>query len=165
MSVDMSLIHASVRKTRNTALLVAFITIAMGGGMVAAAVAGASHGVAAGIIGGLFLLLGAWMVRWAASLWNPARAPVTRLIAERPRDIQWIYVEQINSTLAGQTVKKTHSVKVVDERDKTHTLMVANRNLDAVVSGLRAVAPDALHGYDPATIAEHKARVARRRAA
>ncbi len=164
MAIDLALVHAAVRRTRNTTLAAAILVLGVGGGMVAGAVAGDSHRVALAIIGGLFVLLAAVMLRMVASLWNPARSPVARLLDERPADVRWIYVEQIDSRVGGVTVKKTHAVKVADAADKLHTLMIANRDLDTLLTSLRAAAPSALYGYDEATIAAYRAqKVARRR--
>jgi len=162
MAIDLSVVHAGIRRTRNTSLATGILVLVMGGGMLAGAVFGSSNRVALGVIGGLFFALALLMLRWAASMWDPRQAPVARLIGERPGDIRWIYVEQINSKVAGATVNQSHAVKVADANDKLHTIMVRNRDLERLLADLRAAAPAALYGYDKETRAAYKAQVAKR---
>lgn len=164
MAIDLELVHTGVRKTRNTSILVAVLTLALGGGMVAGAIAGSDQRVALAVIGGIFLAVALFMLRWAGTMWDPRRAPVARLVGERPGEIRWIYVEQINSQVGGATVKKSHAVKVADAAGKLHTIMIPTKHLDPLLAQLRAAAPAALYGYDQETIAAYKAQAARDRA-
>ena len=111
------------------------------------------------------MLAGAGMGWYARQIWTPERAPISRLIAERPADIRWIYVEQVDANLAGRTVRKTQNVKVGDAAGKLHTIMTKNQDVDGVLELLRTRAPAARFGYDADAIAAFKQVKLTRRAA
>jgi hypothetical protein len=155
---DLSLVHGAVRRGRNITLAIAVCTLALGAGMTAGAIwapdatfgTGNVHRIriASAVVGGIFTLVALGMLWYVRQLWRPEQAPVARLIAERPADIRWIYVEQIDANLAGRTVRKTRSVKVGDAAGKLHTLLTKNADVDPVLDLLRARAPHARFGFD-----------------
>jgi len=157
-ALDLSPVHGAVRRSRNINVGVAILSLVLGLGMLAGAIwaPDSTMGeqnphrirIACGVIGGIFTLVAFAMLAYARSMWRPETAPVARPIAERPDDIRWIYVEQMNANVAGHTVRKTHAVKVGDAAGKLHTLMTKNEDVDRVLDLLRARAPNARYGFD-----------------
>lgn len=154
-----SLVHRGVRRTRNILVsvgvvgLVLFVGLAVAGKYAPDDAFGPDHvhrfRVAAVITGAILAAISLLVLVQGIRLWNPARAPVARLVLDRPADIRWIYVEEIASKAYGVTVKRTRNIKIGDAAGKLHTLMTRGSEVDAVLAMLAARAPHARQGYDP----------------
>jgi hypothetical protein len=157
-TLDLSAVHGAVRRGRNINLAIAITSLVLGAGMLAAAIwaPDSTFGpqnvgrlrIACAVVGGVFTLVAIGMLVYARTMWRPENAPVARLITERPGDIRWIYVEEVNANLAGHTVRKTQAVKVGDAAGKLHTLMTKNADVERVLDLLRRRAPEARFGFD-----------------
>ena len=110
----MDVLVAAVRRTRNQYSWMAVPVTGLGLGML---VGGTAAGepmttrVLCGVFGALFAAFGLAIGRLAYTMRNPERAPVVTLVKERPQEVAWIYVQQIDSQAAGVSVRKTHNVK------------------------------------------------------
>jgi len=153
-----SLVHRGVRRSRNIMVSVGVVGVVLFVGLAAAGkwapddTFGPDHvhrmRVAAVITGGILGALCLLVLVQGIRLWDPARAPVARLVLERPADIRWIYVEEIASKAYGVTVNRTRTIKIGDAAGKLHTLMTRSNDTDRALELLAARAPQARRGYD-----------------
>jgi len=144
------LIIASLRRTRRMYLIATLVTIPTALLMLLAApLSNESTGitVTSMAFGAVFMVFGILLVRMLVAHWRPANAPLMHVLRERPRDIVWVYVEEIASRAAGVTVKKTHNIKIALADNKLHTLAVKAADKDRVLAILGEYAPQATFGY------------------
>ena len=155
----MDVLVAAVRRTRNQYSWMAVPVTGLGLGML---VGGTAAGepmttrVLCGVFGALFAAFGLAIGRLAYTMRNPERAPVVTLVKERPQEVAWIYVQQIDSQAAGVSVRKTHNVKVANVDGKTYTLAVASDQIEGLLTLLSQASPQAAGGYSKELEAQYK---------
>ncbi len=115
---------------------------------------------AASAAGLFFVVVAGVLLHKAWQLHDPIRAPLTEMLLNRPRDIAWVYIEQINSRAAGVTLSRAQIIKVCTVGKKTLPLNVSGDQVDAVMAALYAYLPHATFGYDLATQQRYKANPA-----
>ena len=163
-----SLIITSLRRTRRMFVIATLITIPTALFMLVAGPLGdESTGitVACIAIGAVFLATGVFLARMTWQHWDPHKAPLMRVLRERPGAIVWIYVEEISGQAAGVTVKRNFNIKIALADKKVHTLAVKPEHKERVLEILAAYSPQATIGFsrdrqkqyrrDPASLASH----------
>ncbi len=144
------LIISSLRRTRRMYLIATAVTLPTALFMlILAPLSGESTGIVATSMafGAVFLVTGVLLIRMLAAHWRPERAPLMNVLRDRPRDIVWIYVEEITSRAAGVAVRKYHTIKIALADNKLFTLAVKAADKDRVLAILADYAPQATFGY------------------
>ena len=145
------LLYASIRRTRNISFSVGSVLLLFGTGMIIGGfVAEESAGTLVFLIlfgaltmgfGGLVFWMG-WRNR------RPETSVIARQLTQKPGDICWIYIEQIQSGAYGAKVGKGQlTIKLGLVTGKTLSLSVAHGNAEEIMELLGEMVPGATKGH------------------
>ena len=139
------LLVTSLRATRRAFWIVAAIVLPFGAFCLSAPAwsdegTGTTVGVMA--IGALCVGVGAFAIKMIAAHWDLDQAPPVRVLRERPGDIVWIYVQEIQAGAYG-VQRRTFNIQLALRDGKTLTLAVKRKHRDE----LMALLTDALDDF------------------
>lgn len=145
------LLAASIRSTRTMFVIAALGILAAVALSILAIVYDdtATRGMAIGlgVFAGVCGLLEVWAVYKVAQHWVPERAPVARILLDRPDDVVWIYVQEVQGQAYGVQMRK-HNIKLALADGRTLlTLSVPHKRKDELLELLARLAPRAVFGY------------------
>jgi len=160
MTTDLTYIFDAIRRTRKRWFGVAMCLSAFAAPMIVGPhFAAESPGLqwTASAIGLLTLACAVGIFHLAWQMRDPQQAPLSLLLLKHPRDVSWVYLEQVHAQAGGITLNKAQSIKVCTVARKTLTLQVSGRCVNAVMSALSARLPHATFGYDKEIHKRYKA--------
>jgi hypothetical protein len=143
VSDNLDLVVRSIRRTRNKLGLGFLVILAIGVGLVYGGVASEEGGIGITIFGAFCVLLALFGAKIIWPNLRPSKAPLVRLLRERPENVAWIY-DTPDPGPRGRTI--THTIHVHDTDKRGHTFMVKVAEVGGMMETLKSFAPRATFG-------------------
>ena len=152
------IILEALRRTKKTCITLFFFLLLFGGGLALASgwsTENQAVTITCTVFGVVMALCSLAIGRQAILYWDPMTSPVMAILRDKPGEIVWIHVVQMNTQSGGITVQKTYSVRVWTDK-KPYNLNVKAEQKDELLSVLSAIAPQATCGYSKALKRQYK---------
>jgi hypothetical protein len=149
-NTDHPLLLESMRRTRRAFLTAAIVTLPFGVFCLLApwwSSEGRGVTIACAALGALSFAVGLFAARMTARYWHPNRAPLMSVLRDHAAEIVWIYEQQVTSQAGGIALARAHNFRLHLASGQCHTLSVAGRDREAMLSLLAEIAPRARFGY------------------